>query len=403
MNRQHFTFAVAGLALAAMTATGSAWAQKKYDPGADDKEIKIGAIHPYSGPASAYGAIGKAIGAYFAKVNDEGGINGRKIKYIPLDDGYNPARTVEMARKLVEEEEVLLVFNPLGTPPNSAIHRYMNQKKVPQLFVATGATKWGDPKNFPWTMGWQPNYQSEAKIFAAHILETKPNAKIAVLYQNDDYGKDYLKGFEDGLGDKAKTMIVSKISYEVTDPTVDSQLLSLKASGADTFFNITTPKFAAQAIKKAAEIGWKPTHYLNSVSASVGSVMTPAGLENGVGVFTASYLKDPTDPQFQKGKEWDDWLAWMKKYNPSGDVKDVNNVYGYTVAQGLVQVLKQAGDNLTREHVMKQAANLDITLPMLLPGVNVKTAPDDFYPIEREMLARFDGKTWVLQGKVYGR
>lgn len=402
MNRKHFTFAVAGLALAAMTAT-SAWAQKKYDPGADDKEIKIGAIHPYSGPASAYGAIGKAIGAYFAKVNDEGGINGRKIKYIPLDDGYNPAKTVEMARKLVEEEEALLVFNPLGTPSNTAIQRYMNQKKVPQLFVATGATKWGNPKENPWTMGWQPAYQSEAKIFAAHILDTKPNAKIAVLYQNDDYGKDYLKGFEDGLGDKAKTMIVAKISYEVTDPTVDSQMLSLKASGADTFFNITTPKFAALAIKKAAEIGWKPQQYLNSVSASVGSVMTPAGLENGVGIYTASYLKDPTDPQFQKGKEWEDWLAWMKKYQPNGDLKDVNNVYGYTVAQGLVQVLKQCGDNLTRENVMKQAASLDITLPMLLPGVNVKTSADDFYPIEREMLARFDGKTWVLQGKVYGR
>ena len=403
MNRKHFTFAVAGLALAAMTAAGSAWAQKKYDPGADDKEIKIGAIHPYSGPASAYGAIGKAIGAYFAKVNDEGGINGRKIKYLPLDDGYNPAKTVEMARKLVEEEEALLVFNPLGTPSNTAIQRYMNQKKVPQLFVATGATKWGNPKDNPWTMGWQPAYQSEAKIFAAHILDTRPNARIAVLYQNDDYGKDYLKGFEDGLGDKARTMIVSKISYEVTDPTVDSQMLSLKASGADTFFNITTPKFAALAIKKAAEIGWKPQHYLNSVSASVGSVLTPAGVDNAVGIYTASYLKDPTDPQFQKGKEWDDWLAWMKKYNPGGDVKDVNNVYGYTAAQGLVQVLRQAGDNLTRENVMKQAASLDITLPMLLPGVNVKTSADDFYPIEREMLARFDGKTWVLQGKVYGR
>jgi branched-chain amino acid transport system substrate-binding protein len=403
MNRKQFTLVAAGIALAFGTAGTSAWAQKKYDPGADDKEIKIGAIHPYSGPASAYGAIGKAIGAYFAKVNDEGGVNGRKIKYFPLDDGYNPAKTVEMTRKLVEEEETLVVFNPLGTPSNTAIQKYLNQKKVPQLFVATGATKWGNPKDNPWTMGWQPAYQSEAKIFAAHILDTKPGAKIAVLYQNDDYGKDYLKGFEDGLGDKAKTMIVSKISYEVTDPTVDSQMLSLKASGADTFFNITTPKFAALAIKKAAEIGWKPTHYLNSVSASVGSVLTPAGVDNAVGIYTASYLKDPTDPQFQKGKEWDDWLAWMKKYQPSGDIKDVNNVYGYTVAQGLVQVLKQCGDNLTRENVMKQAASLDITLPMLLPGVNVKTAPDDFYPIEREMLARFDGKTWQLQGKVYGR
>jgi len=394
---------LAAVALAAATFGAPALAQKKYDPGASDKEVKIGGMSPYSGPASAYGAIGKAISAYFAKVNDDGGVNGRKLNFISLDDGYNPAKAVEHARKLVEEDEVLIVFNPLGTPSNSAIHKYMNQKKVPHLFLATGATKWGDPKNFPWTMGWQPAYQSEAKIFAAHILDTKPNAKIAVLFQNDDYGKDYLKGFEDGLGAKAASMIVSKISYEVTDPTVDSQMLSLKNSGADTFFNITTPKFAAQAIKKAAEIGWKPTHYLNSVSASVGSVMTPAGLENGVGIYTASYLKDPTDPQFQKGKEWDDWLAWMKKYQPSGDLKDVNNVYGYTVAQGLVQVLKQAGDNLTRENIMKQAASLDLTLPMLLPGVNVKTGPDDFFPIEREMLARFNGKTWELLGKVYGR
>ena len=401
MRSSTLTLAIAGLAAALVSTT--ALAQKKYDTGATDKEIKIGGISPYSGPASAYGAIGKAISAYFAKVNDEGGINGRKINFISVDDGYNPAKTVEQARKLVEEEEVLFVFNTLGTPPNSAIHRYMNTKKVPQLFVATGATKWGDPKNFPWTMGWQPNYQSESKVFAAHILETKPNAKIAILYQNDDYGKDYLKGFEDGLGAKAASMIVSKISYEVTDPTIDSQMVSLKATGADTFFNITTPKFAAQAIKKAAEIGWKPTHYLNSVSASVGSVMNPAGAENGIGIFTASYLKDPTDPQFQKGKEWDDWLNWMKKYQPSGDIKDVNNVYGYTVAQGLVQVLRQAGDNLTRENIMRQAAALDITLPMLLPGVNVKTGPDDFYPIEREQLARFDGKTWVLFGKVYGR
>ena len=401
MRLNTLSLAVAGLAAALVGS--AALAQKKYDTGATDKEIKIGGISTYSGPASAYGAIGKAISAYFAKINEEGGINGRKLNFISLDDGYNPAKTVEQARKLVEEDEVLFIFNTLGTPPNSAIHKYMNTKKVPQLFVATGATKWGDPKNFPWTMGWQPNYQSESKVFAAHILETKPNAKIAILYQNDDYGKDYLKGMEDGLGAKAATMIVSKISYEVTDPTVDSQMVSLKATGADTFFNITTPKFAAQAIKKAAEIGWKPTHYLNSVSASVGSVMIPAGAENGVGIFTASYLKDPTDPQFQKGKEWDDWLAWMKKYQPAGDIKDVNNVYGYTVAQGLVQVLKQAGDNLTHENIMKQAASLDIALPMLLPGVNVKTGADDFYPIEREQLAKFDGKTWQLFGKVYGR
>jgi len=401
MKLNYFDLLVAGILGALMGA--SAMAQKKYDPGATDKEIKIGHIVPYSGPASAYGAIGRAISAYFDKVNDEGGIGGRKIKFLTLDDGYNPAKTVEQARKLVEEEEVLLLFQTLGTPPNTAIHKYMNAKKVPQLFVATGATQWGDPKNFPYTMGWQPNYQSEAKIYAGHLLDTKPNAKVAVLYQNDDYGKDYLKGFEDGLGAKAGTMIVSKISYEVTDPTVDSQVVSMKASGADVFFNITTPKFAAQAIKKAAEIGWKPVHYLNSVSSSVGAVLTPAGIDNSLGLISASYIKDPTDPQFQQGKEWDDWVAWMKKYHPKGAMNDNFNVYGYSVAQTMMQVLKQAGDNLTRDNIMKQAASLDLTLPMLLPGVNIKTGPDDFYPIEREQLARFNGKTWELFGKVYGR
>jgi len=399
MKLKHLSLAIAGIAAAAISV--SAVAQKKYDTGATDTEIKIGDTKPYSGPASAYGTIGKAISAYFDKVNAEGGINGRKIKFISLDDGYNPAKTVEQVRKLVEEEEVLFVFNPLGTPSNTAIQKYMNTKKVPQLFVATGATKWGDYKNNPWTMGWQPNYQTEGKIYAAHILETKPNAKIGVLYQNDDYGKDYLKGFEDGLGEKAKTMIVSKVSYEVTDPTVDSQMVTLKGSGADTFFNITTPKFAAQAIKKAAEIGWKPTHYLNNVSASVGSVLTPAGLDNSKDIITTQYGKDPTDPQWDNDKGMQDWKAWMAKYFPSGDVKDASNVYGYAVAMTVVQVLKQCGDNLTRENVMKQAANLDMTLPTSLPGINVKTSPTDFYPIEREQLARFDGKTWKLFGKVY--
>jgi branched-chain amino acid transport system substrate-binding protein len=403
MMLERFGLGLAAIAAATALAATPAVAQKKYDPGATDKEIKVGNINPYSGPTSAYGAIGKAIGAYFAKVNAEGGVNGRQIRYISVDDGYNPARTVEQTRRLVEQEEVLLIFQPLGTPPNTAIHKYLNQRKVPQLFVATGATLWGDPKNFPWTMGWQPSYQSEAKVFAQHILETKPNAKIGILMQNDDYGRDYLKGFEDGLGDKAKSMIVSRVTYEVTDPTVDSQMVTLKSSGADTFFNITTPKFAAQAIKKAAEIGWKPTHYLNSVSNAAGSVMVPAGADNGVGIISAFYLKDPTDPQWQNTPEYKDWLAWMQKYNPQGDLKDNFNVYGYTVAQTLVQVLKQAGDNLTRENVMKQAANLDMTLPMLLPGVNVKTGPDDFFPIEREQLGRWDGKTWVLFGKVLGR
>ena len=401
MRLKYFGLVLAGVTAALMGT--SALAQKKYDTGATDKEIKIGHVIAYSGPASAYGAIGKAIGAYFDKVNAEGGVNGRMIKFLSLDDGYNPAKTVEQVRKLVEEEEVLLLFQPLGTPSNTAIHKYMNTKKVPQLFVATGATLWGDPKNFPYTMGWQPSYQSEARNYAAHLLETKPNAKIGILMQNDDYGKDYLKGFEDGLGDKAKTMIVSKVTYEVTDPTVDSQIVTLKASGADTFFNITTPKFAAQAIKKAAEIGWKPVHYVNSVSTSVAGVLTPAGLDASMGLISAQYIKDPTDPQVQSGKEWDEWVAWMKKYHPSGALNDNFNVYGYSVAQTLVQVLKQAGDNLTRDNIMKQAASLDMTLPMLLPGVNLKTSADDFYPIEREQLARFNGKSWERFGKIYGR
>ena len=401
MGIGRFRLAILGVALA--VSGSAALAQKKYDPGADDMQIKVGHIGPYSGPASAYGAIGKTIGAYFDKVNAEGGIHGRRINFVTLDDGYNPAKTVEQARKLVEEDEVLLIFNSLGTPSNSAIHKYMNTKKVPQLFVATGATKWGDPKNFPYTMGWQPPYQAEGRIYAQHILETKPGAKIGVLYQNDDYGKDYLKGFEDGLGDKAKTMVVSKVSYEVTDPTVDSQMLTLKASGADTFFNITTPKFAAQAIKKAAEIGWRPTQYLNNVSISVSSVMTPAGLDNGVGIITALYGKDPTDPQWANDPGMKDWTAFMTRYYASGSLTDANSVYGYSVAQTMVQVLKQCGDNLTRDNVMKQAASLDMSLPMSLPGINIKTGPDDFFPIEREQLARFDGKTWVLFGKVYGR
>ncbi|MDE2565725.1 MAG: ABC transporter substrate-binding protein [Burkholderiales bacterium] len=393
-------FGLFGLTLA--LGTSGAWAQKKYDPGASDTEIKIGQIGPYSGPASAYGVIGKTIGAYFDKVNAEGGINGRKIKYIPLDDGYNPAKAVEDARKLVEEDEVLLIFNSLGTPSNSAIEKYMNAKKVPQLFVATGATKFGDPEHYPWTMGWQPPYAAEGRIYAQHILETKPDAKIGVLYQNDDFGKDYLKGFEEGLGAKAASMIVSKVSYEVTDPTIDSQILSLKASGADTFLNITTPKFAAMAIKKAAEIGWKPTQYLTNVSISVASVMKPAGLENGVGVMTALYGKDPTDPQWANDPGMKDWTAFMTKYMPGASQTDANSVYGYSVTQTLVQVLKQCGNDLTRANVMKQAANLDLTLPMLLPGIDVKTSPTDFFPIQREQLARFDGKTWVLFGKVYG-
>jgi branched-chain amino acid transport system substrate-binding protein len=391
--------AALGLSLAA----SAALAQKKYDPGASDKEIKIGNIMPYSGPASAYGTIGKAEAAYFKKVNEEGGINGRKINFISVDDGYSPPKAVEMARRLVEQDEVLLVFQSLGTPSNSAIHKYMNAKKVPQLFVATGATKWDDPKNFPWTMGWQPNYQTEASIYAKHILQTKPDAKIAVLYQNDDYGKDYLKGFKDGLGGKVG-LIVKEVSYETSDPTVDSQIVQLQGSGANVFFNITTPKFAAQAIRKAYDIGWKPVHYVNNVSASIGSVLTPAGLEKSVGLISTQYLKDPLDGAWKDDPGMKDWYAFMAKYFPEGDLKDGSNVYGYAAAQTLVQVLKQAGENLTRENIMKQAASLrDIQLPIALPGVKVSTNANDFAPIQSEQLVRFDGKQWVRFGEVLSK
>ncbi len=390
------TAVTAGLAFAAP----SALAQKKYDPGATDKEIKVGNIMPYSGPASAYGTIGKVEAAYFKKINDEGGINGRKINFVTVDDGYSPPKTVEMARKLVEQDEVLLVFQPLGTPPNSAIHKYMNAKKVPQLFVATGATKWNDPKGFPWTMGWQPNYQVEAAIYARHILSNKPGAKIAILFQNDDYGKDYLKGFKDGLGANAK-QIVAEASYETSDPTVDSQIVQLQGSGADVFFNITTPKFAAQAIRKAFDIGWKPVHYLNNVSASIGSVLTPAGLDKSVGLISTQYLKDPLDSAWASDKGMNDWKAFMAKYYPDGDLKDGSNVFGYTAAQGLVQVLKQCGDNLTRENVMRQAANLkEFQLPLALPGILVNTSPTDFAPFQQEQMVRFDGKQWVRFGEI---
>jgi branched-chain amino acid transport system substrate-binding protein len=376
------------------------FAQKKYDPGASDTEIRIGNTNPYSGPASAYGTIGKAIAAYFKMVNDQGGINGRKVNFISYDDGYSPPRTVEMARKLVEQDQVLFVFQTLGTPSNTAIHKYMNMRKVPQMHVATGATKWNDPKNHPWTMGWQPNYQTEAQIYARHILQTKPDAKIAVLYQNDDYGKDYLKGFKDGLGDKAK-LIVAEASYEVSEPTIDSQIVQLQSSGANVFFNITTPKFAAQAIRKAYDIGWKPVHYLNNVSNSVGSVLTPAGLEKSVGVISSAYLKDATDPRWANDPAITQWRAFMKKYYPDGNQADVFNVYGYTVAATLHQVLKQSGDNLTRENIMKQAASMKgFRIDTLLPGITVQTGGSDYAPIEALQLERFDGKQWELFGEV---
>jgi len=371
-------------------------------PGVTATEIKIGNTNPYSGPASAYGTIGKVIGAYFKKVNEEGGINGRKINYISLDDGYSPPKTVEMVRRLVEQEQVALVFQPLGTPTNSAIHKYMNQRKVPQLFVATGATKWGDPKNFPWTMGWQPTYQAEGHIYAQYILKNIPNAKVGILYQNDDYGKDYLKGLKDALGDAARKIIVLEQSYEVTDPTVDSQIVNLKNSGANVFYNVTIPKFAVQAIKKAHDIGWKPLHLLNSVSSSVGVVLKPAGVDAAKDIITARYLKDPTDPAVKNDAGYKEWVAFMKKYYPEGSLDDDFNVFGYTVAQGLVQVLERCGKDLSRQNIMKQAASIkDLSLPMLLPGIKVNTGPDDYYPIEQEQLAKFDGERWVNFGEVY--
>jgi len=385
----------------AVAVAGPALAQKKYDPGASDTEIKIGNTNPYSGPASAYGTIGKTIDAYFKKVNAEGGINGRKVNFITYDDGYSPPKAVEQVRKLVESDEVLLVFQPLGTPSNTAIQKYMNSKKVPQLFVATGATKWGDPKGNPWTMGWQPTYQAEGQIYAKYIMKNHPNAKIGILFQNDDYGKDYVKGIKDGLGDKAKTMIVSELPYEPADPTVDSQIVSLKGSGADVFFNVTTPKFAAQAIKKAAEIGWKPVHLLNNVSNSVGSVLKPAGLEASKDVLSTGYLKDPTDPTWNDDAGKKEWLAFMEKYFPDGDKTSSFTVYGYTVAQTLHQTLKQAGDDLTRANVMKQAASLKgLKLPMLLPGIEINTGATDFYPIEQMQMQKFTGERWELFGPV---
>ena len=388
-------------ALAMLAVTGSpTFAQKKYDTGASDTEIKIGNIMPYSGPASAYGVIGKTEEAYFKKINAEGGINGRKINFISYDDAYSPPKTVEQVRKLVESDEVLLVFNPLGTPPNSAIQKYLNQKKVPQLLVATGATKWNDPKNFPWTMGWQPNYQSETQIYAKYILKNYPNAKIAVLYQNDDYGKDYLKGFKDGLGAKT-SMIVVEDSYEVSEPTIDSHIVKLKASGADVFMNITTPKFAAQAIKKNAEVGWKPVHFLNNVSASVGAVMKPAGFENGQDIISSNYLKDPTDGQWKNDAGMKAWNEFLDKYYPEANRADSGVMYGYTVAQGLVHVLKNCGDDLTRENVMKQAANIrDLELGGFLPGIKANTSPTDFAPVSQLQLMKFKGETWELFGEV---
>jgi branched-chain amino acid transport system substrate-binding protein len=402
MHAIQLRLAAVSAAVAILAAASSgALAQKKYDVGATDTEIKIGNIMPYSGPASAYGVIGRTEAAYFKKINDAGGINGRKINFISYDDAYSPPKTVEQARKLVESDEVLLIFNSLGTPPNSAIHKYMNSKKVPQLFVATGATKWNDPKEYPWTMGWQPNYQSETQIYAKYILKQMPNAKIAVLYQNDDYGKDYLKGLKDGLGAKAASMIVAEESYETTEPTIDSHIVTLKSSGADVFVNITTPKFAAQAIKKIAEVEWKPTQFLNNVAASIGSVIKPAGMENAQGIISSAFLKDPTDPQWKSDAGMKAWNEFLDKYYPEANRSDSNVMYGYTVAQTMVYVLERCGNDLSRTNIMKQAASIkNLDLGGFLPGIKINTSATDFAPLAQLQLMKFKGDTWERFGDI---
>ena len=388
-------------ALVTFAATnGSALAQKKYDTGATDTEIRIGHIVPYSGPASAYGVIGKTEEAYFKMINENGGINGRKIKFVSYDDAYSPPKAVEQVRKLVESDEVLVVFNPLGTPSNTAIQKYLNAKKVPQLFVATGATKWNDPKHFPWTIGWQPSYQSEGHIYAKFLMKEKPDAKIAVLYQNDDFGKDYLKGLKDGFGAKASAIIAEE-SYEISEPTIDNHIVKLKATGADVLISITTPKFAAQTIKKMAEIEWKALQVVSNVSASVGSVIKPAGYENSQGLLSAAYAKDAADPQWKDDPGMKKFFALLDKYYPEADRLNSSVVYGYGAAQTLTRILEMCGDDLTRANIMKQSANLkDFTPDTLLPGVKINTSATDFAPIEQLQMMRFKGEKWDLFGDV---
>jgi branched-chain amino acid transport system substrate-binding protein len=401
LARRNLLIAAVATGAIAFASTGSALAQKKYDSGASDTEIKIGNIMPYSGPASAYGVIGKTEAAYFNKINAEGGINGRKINFITYDDGYSPPKAVEQARKLVESDEVLVVFNPLGTPSNTAIEKYMNSKKVPQLFVATGATKWNEPKEFPWTMGWQPSYQSEARIYAKYLLKEKPNAKIGVFYQNDDFGKDYLKGLKDGLGDKAASMIIAEEGYETSEPSIDNHIVKLKASGPDVFISITTPKFAAQAIKKLAEMNWTPLHIVSNVSSSVGGVIKPAGFENAQGILSANYAKDASDAQWDNDPGMKKFVEFLAKYAPDANKLDGSVVYGYGAAQTMVKVLQMCGDDLTRENVMKQAASLKNFAPdMLLPGITINTSATDFAPIKQLQMERFKGEKWELFGEI---
>jgi branched-chain amino acid transport system substrate-binding protein len=390
----------ATIAAAIVFGLGSANAQKKYDSGATDTTIKIGNIMPYSGPASAYATIGKTEAAYFKKINSEGGINGRQIEFISYDDTYSPPKTVEQARKLVESDEVLLIFNPLGTPGNTAIQKYMNAKKVPQLFVSTGAAKWNDPKNHPWTMGWQPSYQVEARIYAKYILQNHPGKTIGVLYQNDDFGKDYLIGLKEGLGDQAGKLIVAESPYETSSPTVDSQVVQIKGANPDIFFNVATPKFAAQAIKKISELNWHPVQFLTNVSGSIGGVIKPAGYDNAQGILSTAYLKDPKDAEWKNDPAMNEWRAFMTKWYPEGDLDDAATVFGYGVAKGLEQVLRQCKDDLTRENVMKQAANLNFEIGVYLPGTHIKTSPTDFAPIEQLQMMRFKGESWERFGPV---
>jgi branched-chain amino acid transport system substrate-binding protein len=382
-------------------ATQSAFAQKKYDTGASDTEIKIGNIEAYSGPASAYGMIGKTEDAYFKMINDEGGVNGRKINFVTYDDGYSPPKTVEQTRKLIESDEVFLIFNALGTPTQTAVQKYQNTKKVPQLFVATGASKWNDAKEFPWSMGFQPSYRVEARIFAKYILKNKPDAKVAVFYANDDFGKDYVAGLKDVFGDKASSLIIAEESYETTEPSIDSHIVKLKGTNADVFVNIATPKFAAQAIKKMAELDWKPMHLMTDVSISIGAVMKPAGLDASEGVLSAGYLKDASDPQWKNDDGMKKFMAFADKYMPGVNISDANTVYGYAAAQTMVQVLKQAGDNLTRENVMKQAASLkDFAPDTLVPGIKINTSATDFAPIEQLKMMQFKNGQWELFGDI---
>ena len=397
-NRRTF---LAGLSAATtLSVNRVVFGEKKYDVGATDTEIKIGHTNPYSGPASSYSTIGKLHQAYWKSVNEAGGINGRKINFISYDDGYQPPKTVEMVRKLVEEDQVLCTFNTLGTPCNTAIHKYMNQKKVPQLYVATGASKWGDPKNFPWTMGFQPDYHTEGIIYAKHMLGNVKDARVGVLYQNDDYGKDYFNGLKDGLG-KEVGRLVKVVTYEATDPTVDSQIIELKNSGANVFYNVSISKFAAQAMRKVADLGWKPAQYMNNVAASVGTTMKPAGFENVQGVITAAWLKDPTDHQWDSEDDMKEWRAFMAKYISDGNLADGSYVYAYGVATLMRKTLEKCGDVLTRENLMRQAASHhQLRLPGLLPGISVTTSPTDFYPVQAVQLSRFKGETWELFGDV---